>query len=126
MYSVFVIFILCIDVKTIVTVLEYILLQPVTNIVSLFGAPSVFLLFWFHSGNETSEVECSDGHPGVGFGKITLQAGNLPLHYTAESGEDADDEGGGRYVCVCVCMKHLRLNVLMVTRVLVTIITRLQ
>ena len=56
------------------------------------------LLFGSRSGNETSEVECSDGHQGVGFGTITLQAGNLPLHYTVESGEDADDEGGGRFV----------------------------
>ena len=34
---------------------------------------------------------------GVNFGRIALQPGSLPLHYGVESGEDADDEGGGRY-----------------------------
>lgn len=46
-------------------------------------------------GVDTSETEMSEDK-GMKFGKLTLQPGSLPLHYLAESGEDADDEGGGR------------------------------
>ena len=57
----------------------------------------------------------------VDFGKLTLQPGNLPLHYGGgggvggESGEDADDEGGGgrlkfsvkKFVCLKIILAFL-------------------
>ncbi len=49
------------------------------------------------TGIDTSETGGTEGSV-VNFGRIALQPGSLPLHYGVESGEDADDEGGGRWV----------------------------